>query len=176
MAKAKNDLSTEEVNRLVYSYDDSGITDELYSFGSVLLQDIRNRAGSIDSKSATMLGWSTGILVFLFTQLDKRTSGGITLAFGVASGLCCLLAAIYAFLALRARNEWKWPSDKDWFEESALSASDELKRFHIRSIHEVRQAQRQVTDQKGARLFISQDFLVIGAVLLACGIAARVLA
>src|SRR6266566_5244275 len=117
MAANKNDLSLDDVNRLVYSYQGSGVTDELYSFGSLLLTEIRNRAGHIDSKSATMMGWSTGILVFLFTQLDKHGSGGFTaLMFGLASGLCCLCAAIYSFLALRARNEWKWPSDQDWFQ------------------------------------------------------------
>jgi hypothetical protein len=173
MKKVNNDLPIEEVKRIVYSYGDARVTDELYSFGSVLLTEIRNRAGNIDSKAATMLGWSTGILVFLFTQIDKHSGGFIALAFAVASGLCCLLSAIYAFLALRARNEWKWPSDRDWFEESALCDSDELKRFHIRSMHEVRQAQNRVTDQKGDHLFVSQDFLVVGAALLALGIAAK---
>lgn len=173
MNKSKNNsLSVEEVNRIVYSYKDSGVTDELYSFGSVLLTEVRNHAGNIDSKSTTMLGWATGMLVFLFTQIDKH-GGLVALAFGVGSGLCCLLSAIYAFLALRAHNEWIWPSDKDWFQEAVLSNSDELKRFHLRSIHEVRHAQRRVTDQKGARLFFSQDFLMVGAILLALGIAAK---
>lgn len=167
-----NDIPIAEVNRIVYSYMDAAITDELYGFGSVLLTEIRTRKGNIDSKSATMLGWSTGLLVFLFTQTDKH-SGFVALAFAVASGLCCLLSAIYAFLALRVRDEWKWPSDKDWFEESALSDADELKRFHIRSLHEVKQTWSRVTDQKGNRLYVSQDFLVVGAVLLALGIAAK---
>ena len=174
MKKISNDIPIAEVNRIVYSYADTAVTDELYSFGSVLLTEIRTRAGNIDSKSATMLGWSTAILVFLFTQIDRH-SGFVALAFAVASGLCCLLSAIYAFLALRARDEWKWPSDKDWFEESALCDADELKRFHIRSMHEVRQAQNRVTDQKGGRLYLSQDFLVVGALLLALGIAAKML-
>jgi hypothetical protein len=86
-----------------------------------------------------------------------------------------LLSAVFAFLALRARNEWKWPSDKDWFEETALCDADELKRFHIRSMHEVRQDQSRVTEQKGNRLFLSQDFLVVGALFLAVGIAAKML-
>jgi hypothetical protein len=90
MKKVNNDLPIEEVKRIVYSYGDARVTDELYSFGSVLLTEIRNHAGNIDSKSATMLGWSTGILVFLFTQMDKHSGGFIALAFAVASGLCCL--------------------------------------------------------------------------------------
>lgn len=175
MKKINNDIAVAEVSRIVYSYTDPAVTDELYSFGNVLLTEIRTRAGNIDSKSATMLGWSTGILVFLFTQIDKH-SGFLVLALAVASGLCCLLSAIFAFLALRARNEWKWPSDKDWFEETALCDADELRRFHIRSMHEVRQDQSRVTEQKGNRLFASQDFLVVGAALLALGIAAKMCA
>ncbi len=175
---ATNDLPKEEVKRLVYSYTDQKITDELYSFGSMLLTDIRSRSGHIDSKAATILGWATGILVFLFTELN-RSRGFMELTFGAASGACCLGAAVYAFLALRARNEWKWPSDKDWFTESALSSAtanaEDLKRFHIRSIHDTKQAQRQVTDQKGDRLLLSQDCLITGAVLFALGIVAKLL-
>src|SRR5258707_13110670 len=123
MKKVSNDLPIEEVNRIVYSYADANVTDELYSFGSALLTEIRTRASNIDSKAATMLGWSTGILVFLFTQIDKH-SGFVVLGWAVASGLCCLFCAIFAFLALRARGEWKWPSDKDWFEETAICDPD----------------------------------------------------
>lgn len=76
MDESRNTLSLEDVKRIVGSYKDSGVTDELYSFGSVLLAEVRNRAGRIDSKAATMLGWATGILAFLFTEIDKRLSGG----------------------------------------------------------------------------------------------------
>jgi hypothetical protein len=169
-----NDLSKEDVKRIVYSYSEPKITDELYSFGNMLLADIRARSGHIDSKAATILGWATGILVFLFTELN-RSRGFVELTFGAASGFCCLLAAISAFLALRARNEWKWPSDRDWFEPSALSSAEDLKRFHIRSIHEIKQAQRLMTDRKGDFLLWSQDFLVIGAGLFTLGIVAKLL-
>jgi hypothetical protein len=175
---ATKDLSKEEVKRLVYLYSDTKITDELYSFGSLLLADVRSRSGHIDSKAATILGWATGILVFLFTELN-RSRGSVELTFGVASGACCLGAAIYAFLALRARDEWKWPSDKDWFPEAVLSSAtanaEDLKRFHIRSIHDTKQALRQVTDRKGDRLLLSQDYLIAGAVLFALGIAAKLI-
>jgi hypothetical protein len=56
MKKISNDIPIAEVNRIVYSYADTAVTDELYSFGGLLLTEIRTRAGNIDSKSATMLG------------------------------------------------------------------------------------------------------------------------
>ena len=169
-----NDLSKEDVKRIVYSYNEPKITDELYSFGSMLLADVRGRSGHIDSKAATIFGWSTGILVFLFTELN-RSRGLVELTFGAASGFFCLLAVISSFLALRARDEWKWPSDRDWFETSALSSAEDLKRFHIRSIHEIKQAQRQVTDRKGVLLLRSQKCLIIGAGLIALGIVSKFL-
>jgi hypothetical protein len=175
---ATKDLSKEDVKRLVYAYKDPKITDELYSFGSLLLADVRSRSGHIDSKAATILGWATGILAFLFTELS-RSSGCVELMCGVASGSCCLVAAICAFLALRARSDWKWPSDKDWFAESALSSAnasvDNLKRFYVRSMHDTKQAQRQVADQKGKRLLASQYFLIAGTGLFALGIASKLL-
>jgi hypothetical protein len=175
---ATKNLSKEDVKRLVYAYKDPKITDELYSFGSLLLADVRGRSGNIDSKAATILGWATGILAFLFTELS-RSRGCVELMCGVASGLCCLVAAIYAFLALRARTDWHWPSDRDWFTESALSSAnanaDNLKRFYVRSLHDTKQAQLQVTDRKGKRLLVSQYFLVAGAVLFALGIASKLI-
>ena len=126
----ENDLSKEDVRRLVYSYKDTGVTDELYSFGKMLLSETEERAKQIDSKSTAVLGWATAIVVFLFTQLTKA-SGVLNLSFGLA-GFFGLLAVGCAYAALRPRHEWLWPSDRDWFEQTAFGSADELKRFHAR--------------------------------------------
>lgn len=63
-----NDLSKDDVSRIIYSYKDEGVTDELYAFGKMLLSETDDRAKQIDSKATSVLGWATAILAFLFTQ------------------------------------------------------------------------------------------------------------
>lgn len=168
----QNDLSKEAVSDLVYSYKDNGITEELNSFGLMLLSESQERARQINSAAVTVLTWATGVLALLVTQLDVSATGIqlATLLLGAASSL---LAVICSFLALRIKDQWLWPSDKDWFEESALVSKDELTRFHIRSIHEVKQAKEIITERKGLLLFRAQQFLMAGAFLLAIGIVTK---
>jgi hypothetical protein len=169
-----NDLSKDEITRLVYSYKDEKITDELYSFGEMLLSETDDRAKQIDSKATSVLGWATAILAFLFTQLIQA-NGIINLFLGVSSGLFSLLAVRRSYKALQARKGWLWPSDRDWFEETAFASADELKRFHIRSLHEVRSKRMEITELKSNHLWRAEKWLAFAAVLLVAGIAVRLL-
>lgn len=170
----QNDLTKETVSNLVYSYKDNAVSEELNSFGLMLLAASQERARQINSTAVTILTWATGILAILITQLDVSATRIqlVILLFGSASSL---VAVIYSFLALRIRDEWLWPSDKDWFQKTALVSKDELMRFHIRSIHEVKQAKELITERKGLFLFRAQQFLMSGAFLLATGIAAKLI-
>jgi hypothetical protein len=177
MAKTEtstSDLSKEGVKRLVYSYEDPKVTDELYSFGQILLGEANDWAKQIDSKATGVLGWATAILAFLFTQLT-RTSGVVNLSLGVASGLFSLLAVRRAYKALQARKGWLWPSDRDWFEETAFGSADELKRFHIRALHQTRRARMEIDQLKSNQLWRAEQWLAVAAVLLVAGIALQLL-
>ena len=101
---------------------------------------------------SSLLGWATAILAFLFTQLIQA-SGIVNLSLGVSSGLFALLAVRRAYKALQARRGWLWPSDRNWFEQTAFASADELKRFHIRSLHEVRSKRMQITEVKSNHLW-----------------------
>ena len=171
---ASNDLSKEEVKRLVYAYSDHGVTDELYSFGLMLLNEIGQRSTQIDSKAAMTLGWSTGILAFLFVNIEQ-TKSNLNLAISFMGGACALIAVILSFAALRVYNEWEWPSDRDWLEETGFIRADELRRFHIRSLHEVRHNHKEIVGRKASRLLWGQSFLAFAGMLLALGIAIRTL-
>ena len=164
-----NDLTKDAVKDLIYSYKEPAVTDELYAFGAMLLAEVQERSGQIDSKAATVLGWASGILAFLFTQFGNASGwvSGILATFG---GIFALFAVIYSYAALRARRDWRSPSDHDWFEKTALSSADELKRFHVRSIHDVRQVEKEIADKKGTALLKAQWFLLAAAAVLAVGI------
>jgi hypothetical protein len=163
-------LSKDEVKRLVYLYKDPGITNELYTFGTMLLSEIQQRSGQIDAKAGTVLAWSTGILAFLFAYMPKAT-GLVNPALTFGSAVFTLLALLFAFNALRTRNDWTWPSDKSWLEETALTDEDEVKRYHIRVMHDVRETHLALTGKKGRSLYHAEKFLIVGATLLFGGIA-----
>jgi hypothetical protein len=171
----QHDLSKDEVRGLVYSYKDENVTDELYAFGRMLISEIGHRADLIDSKATITLGWATGIIAFLSVQSAKSIAPTALAVAVVASGLSAAMAIVYSFQSLRTREGWKWPSDLDWFEGTALCNADELKRFHIRSMHTVRQAQRDLTDRKVRYLAVAHRYLMVAGVLLACGLAINLL-
>ena len=158
----------------VYSYQDAEVSDELLSFGQTLLDEANDWAKQIDSKATGVLGWATAIVAFLFTQLTK-TNGMVNLSLGVASGSFAMLAVRRAYKALQARKGWLWPSDRDWFEETAFGSADELKRFHIRSLHQTRRARMEIDQLKSNHLWRAEKWLVVAAVLLVAGIVVQLL-
>ena len=153
----------------VYSYEDPAITDQLYAFGSVLLNEIGVRATQIDTKATTAMGWSTAILAFLLAQLG-RVNGKLDIAFTIIAATLAFAAAALAFAAIQPRTQWEWPSDLDWFQRAAFPSADRLKRYHVRSIHGVRQAQLRITEDKGVWLRWSYVALVASAFSLATGL------
>jgi len=171
---ASNDFSREEVKRLVYAYEDTGVTDELYSFGVMLLNEIDQRSAQIDTKAAITLGWATAVLAFVVST-TRQANNNFHLTVSFMAVVCALVTVVFSFAALRVYDEWVWPSDKDWLEEVAFINADELRRFHIRSIHEVRQNHKSITDKKATRLFWGQRFLVAAAAVLTLEICVRTL-
>lgn len=171
---ASNDFSREEVKRLVYAYEDTGITDELYSFGVMLLNEIGQRSAQIDTKAAITLGWATAVLAFVVSS-TRQANNNFHLAVSFVAAVCALATVVFSFAALRIYDEWAWPSDRDWLEEVAFVNADELRRFHIRSIHEVRQNHKSITDRKATRLLLGQRFLVAAGAVLVLEICVRTL-
>lgn len=166
-------LSKEEVSRLVYSYQDEAVTDELYQFGMVLMSEIQDRADRINSQSTIVLGWATAILALLLTQSNKFGGGGMY--FALVAEVSTILAVIAAFCAGRTRGNWSWPSDSSWIRESALVSKDEMMRYHIRVMHDVRQQHLRITKKKARCLFYSELLLVLGAIALFAGIGYQML-
>ena len=171
---ASNDFSREEVKRLVYVYEDTGVTDELYSFGVMLLNEIDQRSAQIDTKAAITLGWATAVLAFVVST-TRQANNNFHLTISFVSAICALVTVIFSFAALRVYDEWAWPSDRDWLEEVAFINADELRRFHIRSIHEVRQNHKSITGRKATRLLWGQRFLIGSGAVLVLEICVRTL-
>jgi hypothetical protein len=66
-----DDLTQEQViDRLKPAQNPQSI-DELYSFGSSLLAETRERTSRIESKATSMMVWSVALLAFIFSRVDS---------------------------------------------------------------------------------------------------------
>lgn len=170
-----NNISDDELLSILKGCQEKTVTDHLYGFGLTLIAEIAQRADRIESKANLVIGWSTAILAFLFTQLEKLSTLGRMLQF-IAGGIAVLamVALWLSFLALRSRNDWIWPSDKDWFRESELESEERIKKFHLQCLHGVRQTHQGITQEKGRLLRHSEWFLLMASLLLTVGVVLRI--
>ncbi len=162
------ELSEQEVDDLIDQYTSEGVTDELYKFGAMLLSENESRAASIDSKATTVVGYSGAILAFLILQAPiwaKATVwelAGISIAAFVAACAC-----VCAFSALRGARDWAWFSEKQWFSKSAaLKGADPLKRYYLKCMHGIKQANHRIANQKADSLIKAQMLLAVAAIVL----------
>jgi hypothetical protein len=144
---ANHNLSKEQVRDLVYSYDSAEVTNQLYKFGETALGEIDRSLARINSRAIAVLGWSTAILAFFLVGIN-RASSGVGVYFLLASSVFSIVAVLCSFNALRTRGDWKSPSDESWIHQSALVREDELKRYHIRVLHDVKRWRLAITNAK----------------------------
>jgi hypothetical protein len=167
-----HNLSKTEVGDLIYSYRDPAVTDQLYAFGAIALGEIQERTGRINSQSATVLGWATAILAFLFAGISRSSGSG--LGFVLCSAILALAAVICSFNALRTRPNWG-ASDQSWIHQTALVNEDELKRYHVRVLHDVRKRRLVITNAKSRSLLFGEVCLILASLTLFAGIAHHLL-
>lgn len=164
-----NNLSKESVKKLLSSYENVAITNELYQFGTTMLSEVLQRVARLDSKLGTIFGWATALIAFVFVEASK-VENSLSFYCMLFSGVSALGAVVFAFRGLQTRSDWKSPSDKSWFAERHLASEDALKRYHIRVMHDTRSSRLQSTQIKSARLYFAEIALMLAAVLLILGV------
>lgn len=164
-----SDLSAPELKKLLEPVTNSEVITELYSFGQLLLADLRDNNKQIESKAGTILGWSTGIAAFLLTQSSGEKSLAMLVLIGLIS-LACTVAIGCAYAALKSRAGWLVASDRDWFKDNSFENPDDMKLFHIRSLHDMKANQIFMVRTKGKWLHVAETALSAAAALLIVGI------
>lgn len=162
-----HNLSKTEVGDLVYSYPDAAVTDQLFAFGAMTLGEIQESTARINSQSTTVIGWATAILAFLLAGISRSSGSG--LGFVLCSALFALAAVITSFNALRTRPNWG-ASDQSWIHKTALVNEDELKRYHVRVLHDVRKRRQAITNAKSRSLFFGEVCLMLASLSLFAGV------
>ena len=151
---------------------DPRVMDSLEQFGTLMLEELRERTYGLESKAMSTLGWSAALLVFLLFPFGEGASGPLATlprAVRLTAAAAALVAIVFAYLALRL-TRWGWPSEHDWFREDLLSDPDALRRHHVQSMLATYRENRQRTQRKVRYAKIAELCLVIAALLVGAAV------
>jgi hypothetical protein len=146
-------LSESEVKARLESYEDDSITEELYGFGKMLVQDAVNRLNSADAKATGVAAYCGGLLTVLSATFGIW-SKGITwreVFLPICSAAFAIAAGYLAFLATGFRNV-DWFSPDDWLNKDAMQGQQRIKKFHILSMWVVLESHDRAYQHKLARV------------------------
>jgi hypothetical protein len=161
-----NQLSEAEVEGRLRSYQSDSTTDELYSFGLGMVQEAIERYHRYDSTATKIAGYSGAVVALLISQLSEwRKSLDWWVVLVLFSAALMALAAAGLGLRAIALREIPWYSPRDWFREEFLENSNNLRRYHILCMYEIRQLYIKECGRK-ARLVRAAQWTLLAAGLL----------
>lgn len=164
-------LDHDEVETILQGYESPRVTDELYDMGKVLMEECSARVKYLDSKSATIAGYSgavIGLMVSTFpiwtSALDKWAVVLVTLGslVGLVGGAVALSSTWPKTFLL--------PSDTDWLEADGLRDPDRLKRYYVSSLHISIRSHEEVNARKVSKIKAAQVCLGIMVFCLLLGL------
>jgi hypothetical protein len=156
-----------EANSRLCSYQETAVTDELYGFGSMLVSEFVDRIHHLDAKAGSLAGYASGIVALLVSTSAFWRSAlhpwAICLVLVAAisalasAGLCLWAASIYKFM---------WFSDDEWMQEAYLDNAEDLRKYHVLTMHNVVQSHRKGGTEKSKHIRHAQWALAFTATLL----------
>jgi len=163
-------VNPKEIERLLLANEYQELTEELFSFGQLLLDEIQQRTAQLDTKLISLLGWTAAILAFLLvgdaSWLESAYKTGlVTTIFMLLATLSSLGAVICSFLGVKT-TVWQFPSERDWFQTSLFDDVLAMKKYHLISMLETHQAHSRVNARKGQRAHEAEWLLAVSAVLV----------
>lgn len=167
-----SDLTNDQVNERLISYEPAETTNELYEFGKILVSECTDRVHRLDAKTTTIAGYCGTIIALLLATFNvwKATIDGWAAIVVFLGALSCFIAAFVALRSL-APMTYDWFSDGEWFEEDYLADPDRLRRYHVLAMHNVVQAHEITNKKKTRAIKMSQRFMGFGAALFLVALA-----
>jgi hypothetical protein len=170
---AQNGIKTvdpKEIERLLMANTYQELTEELFSFGQLLLDEVQQRTAQLDTKLISLLGWTAAILAFLLVGDASWLES--TYKLGLATTITILLATLSSLGAvacsfLGVKTEvFQFSSEKDWFKTSLFDDVLTMKKYHLVSMLETHQAHNRLNERKGQRAHEAEWLLAVSAVLV----------
>jgi hypothetical protein len=171
-------LSEDEVANRVEQYSSPDITEVLYRFGTIMIQENLDRTKQLETKTTAVAGFSVAVLSLLIS----RSPAWLTIPMGwqgiavVSTGMFASLAIVLSLYALLVRTH-RWFSDSQWFENEndLLDDKDRLTRYYVLAMHGINQQMDRSNTQKANRIFAAQIFLALAGLSMAALLSVPVL-
>jgi hypothetical protein len=156
-----HEVSSDEAEMLVLQASSKELVDELYGFGSFLLNEAMSRTAQLDVKAIRLLIWAAAAVAFLLVGPDEIVHTH-SIVMGALTGVALLLAvvaSVHAALALHVQN-WEMPSERDWFRGELFADPIRLRVYHLLGFLETHRNHNRRNIVKGERVRRSQWSLV----------------
>jgi hypothetical protein len=169
MKQKTHDIGIEQAKELLKPVNNKEVIDQLYSFGDRLLSEARERSVRIESKAFNVLTWSLAIIAFIFTQINSTAKVSTSNKIFLIAAFLSVIAVAFSYWVIKSRNNAA-SSDEDWLCRDCLDRPDDLKMFHVRSIHKVRNESSMISDKKSIWLLCAETSLMLAGFILFSGI------
>ncbi|SRR6266446_5456918 len=143
------------------------VTDELYSFGEMMVDEVVDRLKTLETKATWIAAYSIGLITILVSLQVKWTGTFHPWALSALalSGAIAFAAAATAVSALSLKS-FPFFSHNEWMNRDCLNDADRLRRYHIIVMHGVHSSYREHCSSKAARIGTAQSLLLLSALLL----------
>jgi hypothetical protein len=159
-------LNDAEVKARLTSYKSSEVTDELYDFGKMMIDEAIDRFKSLDTKATAIAAYSIGLITILASTQSIWTKAHSWVVYiPPASGLIALAAAAFAISALWLKR-FEWFSQDEWMKADCLSDPDRLRRYHVLTMAGVQRSYQRRCRSKASRIAIAEGLLLASAIIL----------
>ncbi len=167
------ELSENQVRARIGAYENLQTTDEIYTFGRMLLTEEVARIRVIESKATVTAGYASAVLVFVFSRFHAFPDMDLRIkVLTVVIAVLASLGIVLAVWALRI-SQARWFSDREWFQnDDGLGENVDLrKRYYIVAMHDVKTETNRDNTQKATLVQWAQACLGTAGVLAAMLIA-----
>lgn len=171
MAKADIDREIVALRDTLAAYHDTVTSGQLYELSRYLLEEIVERVSRLDASASQLASFAGAILALMLSTYStwhdpiahsQALIGLVLIAVG-----CLAFAGWYAFKAIRVAH-FDWISDRAIvYPAELLDYPDRLQRYHILAIYRSVLSHEEISHKKARCIFLSQNYFIIGAALLA---------
>jgi hypothetical protein len=160
-------LSKEEVKGRLEQYEDNEVTQELYGFGTMLIDDAVDSLSKINGTAGATAAYCAGLITILTSTATvwSKGVGSWERLLPIGAAVCAGIAAALAISSMRLSTV-NWFSQDDWMNASCLQDHRRLKKFHILSMWCVLNSLDTAYRSKAARVKGAQFLTALAIALL----------
>jgi hypothetical protein len=169
-------LSEDAIRQRLASYKSPEVTNELYAFGKMMVDEVVDRFKSLDTKATAIAAYSIGLITILVsTRASWRSATHPLVGYApLVSGAIAFASAAVAVSTLWLKG-FAGISQDEWVKAECLDDAEKLRRYHIIVMHGVHESYRKLCKQKAFRVVVAEALLLASAIILLFALADTIL-